>query len=366
MKFAISTVAHAARRLQRFLVICAVFLIPQMAIAQAPPVPLIYGYVLGGNRIVSFYATNPGTFISDVPIAGLASTDSLHGIDFRPNNGLLYAMVGPSTTGSIVQLATIDPTTGALTPVSASTFTRPSGIYTGFSFNPTVDRVRVITSTSNNYRVNPDTGSIAGADTALAYVSGDPHFGQAPNVVHVAYTNSVAGAPAGTSTVYGIDTLTDKLVRIGGPGGTPSPNTGQLTTIGPLGVDAGLSGAMDIQAGSEIAYAALQVGGVSRLYTIDLLTGNTTAIGQIGPVGSAIVIEGLAVSPVTPPNPCLDLDGDGKTQTLTDGLMLVRALLGMTGTAVTANALPSPAPSRPDWASIRAHMNANCGMNFAP
>ena len=76
-----------------------------------------------------------------------------------------------------------------------------------------------------------NNGTLAATDTALAYAAGDPNFGVDPNVVHVAYSNNTAGAL--TSTLYGIDTNTDSPVMIGGVNGVPSPNGGQLTTIGP-------------------------------------------------------------------------------------------------------------------------------------
>src|SRR6185369_13708070 len=75
-------------------------------------------------------------------------------------------------------------------------------------------------------------------DTDLAYAPGDAHQGVNPVAVGAAYTNNFAGAT--TTTLYDIDTFTDSLVRQGGvnvPPGTPSPNSGQLFTVGPLGVN---------------------------------------------------------------------------------------------------------------------------------
>lgn len=62
----------------------------------------------------------------------------------------------------------------------------------------------------------------------------------------------------------------------------------------------------------------------------------------------------------------LDIDGNGTISATTDGLLLVRAMLGFTGTAVTDNALGAGTLARGDWPSIRAFLNANCGTNFAP
>lgn len=62
----------------------------------------------------------------------------------------------------------------------------------------------------------------------------------------------------------------------------------------------------------------------------------------------------------------LDIDGSGGAPNpLADGLMLVRAMLGFTGTAVTNGAI-SGTPPRNTWALIRDYLNTNCGTNFGP
>jgi len=61
----------------------------------------------------------------------------------------------------------------------------------------------------------------------------------------------------------------------------------------------------------------------------------------------------------------LDVDGNGATDALTDGLMLIRAMFGLTGTAVTNNAVTPGAP-RDDWAKVRGYLNASCGQNYSP
>ena len=42
-----------------------------------------------------------------------------------------------------------------------------SGTAFGFDFNPTVDRIRVVSDTGQNLRLNPDTGAVAAVDGAL-------------------------------------------------------------------------------------------------------------------------------------------------------------------------------------------------------
>ncbi len=127
----------------------------------------------------------------------------------------------------------------------------------------------------------------------MAYVAGDPSFGANPNVVHAAYTNSQSSATV--TTLFGIDSAADNLVRVGGVDGTPSPNLGGLTTIGPLGVNAADFGGFDIQPFTNQAYAALRVGTSSGLYSINLTTGAATLLGAIG--NGTNTIDGLAVSP---------------------------------------------------------------------
>lgn len=59
----------------------------------------------------------------------------------------------------------------------------------------------------------------------------------------------------------------------------------------------------------------------------------------------------------------LDIDGNHSIDALTDGLLIMRAMFGLTGTAVTNGAVGAT-PSRSDWQSIRTYLNANCGTNF--
>ncbi len=61
----------------------------------------------------------------------------------------------------------------------------------------------------------------------------------------------------------------------------------------------------------------------------------------------------------------LDIDGDGQVLASTDGLLLVRVLLGLTGDAAIGGAL-GPTATRNTWPLIRAYLNGQCGMSLAP
>ena len=236
----------------------------------------IYG-VTNTNQLVRFDSATPGTISTVGPIIGLQASENILGIDFRPATGQLYAL------GSTSRIYVINTSTGAATQVGSGPFTPAlNGTDFGFDFNPTVDRIRVVSNADQNIRLNPDTGTVAGTDTNL-----NPPD---PNVVGSAYTNNFAGATV--TTLYGIDSNTDMLVLQGGINGTPSPNGGVITNVGPLGVNASNVLGFDFTSANNTAYAALTVGGISGLYTINLTTGAATSVGAFG---SGLSLTGIAV-----------------------------------------------------------------------
>jgi hypothetical protein len=230
----------------------------------------------------------------------------LIGIDYRPATATLFSVAISATTSRVV---TINPVTGVVTAVGTG-FTPlfATAPFYGVDFNPVPDRIRVVNSAGLSVRLNPNDGTLAGTDTSLAYVAGDPGAGVTPAVSQVAYNNNFAGTP--TTTLFGIDFARDTLVRVGGVDGTPSPNTGALTTIGTLGVvTSGPAGGFDIQTGSQSAFAVLRVGAVSNFYRVNLASGAATLVG---PVGGAANIDGIAIGPVFDtaiPVPALDWRG---------------------------------------------------------
>ena len=79
---------------------------------------------------------------------------------------------------------------------------------------------------------------------------------------------------------------------------------------------------------------------------------------QTGDVAIANAIDALLTT--------LDVDGSGvAADAASDGLLLLRAMLGFTGSAVTTGAI-SGTPSRNTWALIRSYLNSNCGTIFQP
>jgi len=260
-------------------------------VPNPPPPARTTAYALTpANRIVGFSLSNPGSVLSDLPVTGLQAGESLLGIDYRPANGLLYGV------GSSNRLYTIDPVTGAASQVGSGQFAVPlTPGAAGFDFNPTVDRIRFVNEADQNARLNPDNGAIVDSDTLaggvqldgnLAYVAGDRNFGSSPAAAGAAYVNNFAGATS--TTLFAIDSDFDVLVR------QDPPNNGVLNTIGSLGVDATSVLGFDVRSigGREVAVAALEVGGISGLYNINLSSGQASFVGQIA---DGRQINGLAL-----------------------------------------------------------------------
>jgi hypothetical protein len=246
------------------------------------------------NSLVNFSPGQPGNINSVRFITGLSQGENVVGIDFRPANGQLYAL----TTAN--RLYTINPATGAATQVGTAAIANAlSGQSFGFDFNPTVDRIRVVSDADQDLRLNPNNAAVAGVDGTIAFAAGDPNAGQNPNLVGSAYTGNFAGSTL--TTLYGIDSTTDSLVTQGSLNSAPvSPNTGQLFTVGKLGVDTNDMVGFDIAQGTNSAFASLTTAGSrsSNLYTINL---NTGAARLIGPIGGGRLIRDIAYA-VRPEN----------------------------------------------------------------
>ena len=252
-----------------------------------------------GQNLVSFSSTNPNVATS-VAITGVPSIETLVGIDFRPRNGVLYAISSDGTTGRVY---TINALTGLATAINGGTNTirtgpnadiALSGTNFGVDFNPAVDRIRVISGDSDqSLAVNPDTGITAINGSVMA----------ANSVTAAAYTNNTFPAPAST-VLYDIDADTDQLY-------TQNTSTGALTSVGAgLGVNASAVNGFDISSAGSTpttpvnnAYASFTTNNAdstSDLYTINLTTGAASRVGKIGTTensATGLSITGLTVAP---------------------------------------------------------------------
>ena len=62
----------------------------------------------------------------------------------------------------------------------------------------------------------------------------------------------------------------------------------------------------------------------------------------------------------------MDIDGDNVVRATTDGLILSRVALGMTGSAVTTGVSFPVGATRTTWTDIRNYLVTQCGMALAP
>ena len=222
------------------------------------------------NELIKFNAMAPATAMSKMAITGITAGEKLMSIDFRPATGELYALSNASKVYIINQQS------GNSRVVGAAAFTPAvSGTLAAIDFNPTVDRIRLVTNTGQNLRLNPETGAVAATDLAI-------NGGSSPMITGVAYTNSKAGAA--TTTLFDIDQASGKLYR------QDPPNNGTLVEIGSLGITFTGSAAFDITPGNIALLAAS-----NNFYTVDLTTGKAS---KVGGTSEALVDIAVPTDPV--------------------------------------------------------------------
>ena len=243
------------------------------------------------GRLISFNRDTPSTQVSGFAITGLAANETLLDIDRRPADGKLYAL------GSKGGIYSIVPSTGGATAVSTlraspgddNPFTALSGTNFGIEFNPVVDRMRVVSNTGQNLRINVDTGE---AITDGILTSDSTLTPTTPSVSAASYTNSFAGTT--TTRLFSLNLATNTLDLLN------PPNNGTLVSGPPLGVTATSANGFDIDGRTNTGYAALTVGTTTSLYKINLdATAPTAAATLVGALPGNEGIRGLALNQPT-------------------------------------------------------------------
>lgn len=294
--------------------------------------------LLSNNMLSAFPSTFPTGFEAPVAITGLTAGDVLVSIDRRPQNGFLYGL-GYNATAGTVQLYNVSATTAVATPIGVvggfvgADGTTPVRIGVdastvfGMDFNPTVDRVRVVNSAGQNFRMNPNNGALVDGDAAVGGTNMDGGInGSTVSLQETAYTNSAQSVTV--TTQYGLDLTIDSLC-IQNP-----PNTGTQTMCLPLSVPVETVQGFDIPpsvtvaasnsaaTGSGVAVVRASGRTQDELVNIDLANGNVTTSGPISTAG----IIGIALQqPAATPLVALSADGT----------MLSRFLSSAPGTVAT-------------------------------
>lgn len=234
-------------------------------------------------------ATGVSTLLT---ISGLQAGESVVGIDYRPADGKLVALVKSGTVG---QLYTIDRTTGQATLLSrtGTNLLTLAGTRYGIDFNPVPGALRIISDNEENYRL------VFSADLSTYSVNIDTPLNPAANTISAAYSNSFTGTPV--TTLYGLDSVTDNLVLQGGIDGATNPNSGVLTPVGSLGVNFSERAGFDIDGVTGTGIAALNVAGTNStgIYAINLRTGSASCLGTI-PAPRGQLVTDIAIPTPAP------------------------------------------------------------------
>jgi hypothetical protein len=228
------------------------------------------------NLLLQFTERSPDR-IRDVQVmSGLPGGVTLRGIDFRPATGDLYGV------GSDSVVYRVNPQTGIAVAEGPAFTPALRGTSFGVDFNPTVDKIRVVSDAAQNLRLNVDEGTVLSADKDL-----NPGT---PQVVAAGYTNSSFTASKPTATqLFVVDAAGDQLLL------QNPPNDGTLTMPKRLGVDVGPQTGFDIAGADNTGYLATSTprSRGSNLYRVDVTTGKTRQLGRIGS-GKRLVVTGLA------------------------------------------------------------------------
>ena len=220
-----------------------------------PTEPVAYA-VDNMNMLQIFNPMNPMPVSK--AITGLQAGENILGIDFRPLNGQLYAL------GSSSRIYTLNLGTGAATAVGSQLPTLLVGSDFGFDFNPTVDRIRVVSDLGQNLRLNPLDGTISAIDGMI-----NPGT---PTLSGAAYSENFAGAT--TTSLFVIDHNTDKLYL------QSPPNNGVLVERGALGINITNSNGFDIGSTSNKAYLLATVNSENKIYSVNTTTGAASAVSN--------------------------------------------------------------------------------------
>lgn len=263
-----------------------------------PPRAEVALAITQSNQLIRFNAGQPQQILSRVAITGLAAGDEILAVDLRAVQDAWYVL-------GRQRLYRLNPRSGELRAVGQPFAVALTGSDFGFDVNPAVDRVRVVSDSGQNLRLNLDTGAVVDAseqqpgvqtDPPLAYAAGDANAGRLPRVSAAAYTYNKQNFRI--STNYALDAATGALITQGSREGVMpvvSPNTGQLFTVGRLGFDFDRA-EFDIHVFYGTAFAALTVRGESRSrwVQIDLNTGAATWLGTIG---GGEAVKAMALEP---------------------------------------------------------------------
>ena len=271
------------------------------------------GAANGGVGYSMNYSSSPGlyTFLNSTVTGNVVSNGN--------NAGLTFEAFNPSSQTNAMQVVIRNSTIARNTASGAEVL--GFGSYNAASpssSNPFNGSVTIESSVLGGRQAVPGTSYLIYASAASAGVTLNSNLFE--------NNGSPFGAQCGQNgNICNADAKLDALTSHGGP-----TKTLRL-----------LPGSPAINTGSNVSAQLTDQRGAARLQ------GVATDMGAYEtPAGSAVACN-------------LDMDGDSLLSSNKEGLVLVRAMLGFTGSSVTAGTGLTAS-----WATIRANLNANCGTNF--
>lgn len=234
--------------------------------------------LVDGTTLVGFDTGDAGATyeIGDVDLDRDAY---LVGIDYRVQDGGLYGV------GNLGGLYLIDDDDADAEKIGELT-TPLVGVDFAVDFNPAANALRILSDTGQNLRQPFAATPLAATavDGPLTNPAVAPATGTVPalGVTGAAYTNNDLDAVTAT-TLFDLDTVLDRVAL-------QSPaNAGTLAPTGSLPADIGPDAGFDIHSSltdgvtdGNAAFAAVEVDGERRLWSVDLLTGGAYDLGAFG------------------------------------------------------------------------------------
>jgi hypothetical protein len=229
-----------------------------------------------------------------------------------------YGLMGYQLVGSTSQLIEIDPSTGAASAVGAALAGRAIRA-AGFDADERLWAIDVVAS--DLLEIDPTTGAVVGSPVNLKLGDGD--FAIASLGSDLAFRSDGVAILVDSNSVYTLDVATGALVllftdAVHQTGDVPIFLVGAAF---PSGTGTGDLFVFDVNGGDDVfVYQDLALPRV--LYDDDPVATNAGR-GDLASI----------------PFGTLDVDGNGQTAALTDGLLVLRRLFGLTGSPLVANAV---------------------------
>jgi hypothetical protein len=217
--------------------------------------------------------------IAKAPVAVTGVDGRILGIDWRPSDGMLYALYADGT------VATVDAMSGKATKLETLQAIPPASSTVTADFNPVADAFRIMGSDGTNLRTKIAKGAVT-TDKPHAFAADDMNKDAKPMIVAGAYSNSMKGAEK--TALYTIDATTGVFAT------QNPPNDGIQKSIGKLGIDVSKGAAFDIMSDGKGGNTGYLVAG-SMLYNVDIATGAATASGALSGIDG--MVRDIALMP---------------------------------------------------------------------